>query len=118
VFWSDQRPVCGGDNTLRAMLLQGGHRLCQQGQRRVRLPGRYDALWIGVLPEGDRVREPLDLDVCHRRRRLHPGPGGLWKDVLFVRSDLRERDLHRLHRLGRRLYRWEHVLHGGRRLHQ
>jgi hypothetical protein len=94
------------DDPLRAVLLQDGDRVSRRDQRRLRLPGGHDTLWIGVLSEGHGVRQPRLLDVCDQGGRLHPGPVGVWEYVLLVGAGVLWRGL----RLAVGLYgRWRQL---------
>jgi hypothetical protein len=81
-------------------------------QRGVRMSGWDDTLWVGLLPEGDGVRQPLHLDVCDGGGGLHAGTDVVWQDVLLgYGPSVREWNLHHLYRLGCRVHGGQHVLH-------
>ena len=73
---------------MRAVLLQGGHRLPQLVGRGVRVCRGHDAVWPCLLPEGHRVRQSLDVDVCDGGCRVHSGADGVRELVLFVSAGM------------------------------
>jgi hypothetical protein len=106
-------------NAMWAVLLPEGHRLPERHRRHLRLPLGDDTLRLGLLSEGDGVRQRLNLDVCHCGRRLHTGPDAVWQGVLLgYGPSVRQWYLHSLHHLGWFLRGGGHLLHAGPGVHQ
>ena len=72
---------------MRAVLLSEGHRLPEPQHRPVRLPGWDDSLRHRVLHEGDRVRQPLELDLRRLNRGVSSGDT-VWEYLLSPGADL------------------------------
>jgi hypothetical protein len=73
---------------------------------------------VSVLSGGHRVCEPVHLDVCDRRRDLHPGTNAVRQELLQDWSGVCQWDMYDVHRFGPVMLGGRHVLRRRRWVHR